>query len=538
MFDLAPLFTTNTVTAVEYQPSDYDLLLSQLTSTYQQLFPQRPVLYWNQGFDTPVKLKLEPESNQAKFIRVEFKNFSQPLTLLRDTKLVSGLYIFDDLLDFDELSLQERKTRSAQIYNCINRIKFQPEVKVIFLTQWLQLPAKIRLATDSIRFGLPQEDKIAKFLAQKLNFTPESKLVSACAGLAWGNIHHQLECHQGLSIGKLTQEFLQIKQQKLEQSELNLEYFANPAIPNAGGNENLAEFIERISILNEPSARNYGIRPPKAMLYVGPPGTGKSLRAKMVARNLGYTLLGISFGDILGSKNPDRVVSQLLELAESIGKTVLFLDDWDKGLADWESGGPSRRIVQKFLTWMQEHESSVITIATVNRIELLPVELLRRFDDGGIWIIDLPNRGEIFAIFNIYLAKFFPTQFSFNPPSNVTWTKQQWLDLVGNTPWNMEQWVELIDEAEECTPAEIEIVTRDCLDDWYASLDPDQREQDLPSKIDFDFLLDNVRAIVKASVRASESIQAMRNNAWYAKAASKPDTSPFVLPEEVLLGGG
>ena len=60
---------------------------------------------------------------------------------------------------------------------------------------------------------------------------------------------------------------------------------------------------------------------------------------------------------------------------------------------------------------MQEHNSPVITIATVNRIELLPVELLRRFDDGGIWMIDLPNRGEIYTIFNIYLAKYFPTQF-------------------------------------------------------------------------------------------------------------------------------
>ena len=59
-----------------------------------------------------------------------------------------------------------------------------------------------------------------------------------------------------------------------------------------------------------------------------------------------------------------------------------------------------------------------------------------------------------------------------------------------------------------------------------------------PPKIDFDYLLTQVSQINKASVRASESIQAMRNNAWFAKPASKPDTSPFKLPEEALLGGG
>ena len=56
--------------------------------------------------------------------------------------------------------------------------------------------------------------------------------------------------------------------------------------------------------------------------------------------------------------------------------------------------------------------------------------------------------------------------------------------------------------------------------------------------INFDYLLSKVSQINKALVRASESIQAMRNNAWFAKPAPKPDTSPFELPEEVLLGGG
>ena len=112
-------------------------------------------------------------------------------------------------------------------------------------------------------------------------------------------------------------------------------------------------------------------------------------------------------------------------------------------------------------------------------IELLPVELLRRFDDGGIWMIDLPHRGEIFSIFNIYLSKYFPTQFTSSNPATVD-----------ETPWTMAQWVELIDEAEECTPVEIGDTVRTCLDDWYCSLPVEERKSDRNSpKIDFDYLL-------------------------------------------------
>ena len=531
---------SSTITTIQLYPSDYDLVLEQLLTLYGASHRDRPVFYWNNGYKNLVKLHLCRDEIEYRNFKT-FPSFDNPLNLIQQQKVPKGLYIFDNLLDLEDLSYQERSVKESQIYNCANYLNRHPEVRVILLGEWIQLSPKLRLKLKQIKLGLPTGSEIEQILQNQINLRPDSKLISACQGLALGDIYHELKSdRQNRSIAELTAKFLKVKEAKLNSSDLNLEYFSDPQIPAAGGNENLAEFLNKLVKLNHPNALKYGIKPPKAMLYVGPPGTGKSLRAKMVARNLGYTLLGISFGDILGSDNPDRVVSQLLELAESIGKAVLFLDDWDKGLADWESGGAPRRIVQKFLTWMQEHTSPVITIATVNRIELLPVELLRRFDDGGIWMIDLPNRGEIYAIFNIYLAKYFPNQFTFDPPQNHTiWTKEEWLRLVEATPWTMEQWVELIDEAEECTPVEIEDVVNSCLYDWYCDLsEEDLLATNLSVTIDFEHLLTKVSQISKASVRASESIQAMRNNASFAKPASKPDSSPFRLPEEILLGGG
>ncbi|MEL7409770.1 MAG: AAA family ATPase, partial [Cyanobacteria bacterium J06558_2] len=471
---------------------------------------------------------------------LEATEFSNPLELIQKGELNEGVYIFDNLLDFEHLSQEARSVRESQLYNCASRLEGNPKIKLILLGEWISLSSKLRLKLKQIDIGLPNRLEIAQFLEQTLGFSPETKLTTACQGLAWGDIHDKLKKFSATdSVSGLTEALLNLKQQKLNNSELNLEYFAKPDIPSAGGNENLSEFLNQLATLNEPGALRYGIRPPKAMLFVGPPGTGKSLRAKLIARDLGYTLLGISFGDILGSNNPDRTVWQLWQTAESLGNVILFLDDWDKGLADWESGGVSRRIVQKFLTRMQEHNSSIITIATVNRIELFPIELLRRFDSGGIWLIDLPNRGEIFAIFNIYLAKHFPEQFSFNPPNSVTWSKKEWLRLVEDSPWSMEQWVSLIDESEDCTPVEISDVVTSCLNDWYCSLSDVQRlDGKCAATLNFDHLLKKLSQLEKASARSSESIQAMRNRAWFARPASKPDTSPFEIPAESLLGGG
>jgi SpoVK/Ycf46/Vps4 family AAA+-type ATPase len=43
-------------------------------------------------------------------------------------------------------------------------------------------------------------------------------------------------------------------------------------------------------------------------------------------------------------------------------------------------------------------------LATVNRLERLLAELIRRFDDGGIWFVDLPHSGARYEIFNLHLT--------------------------------------------------------------------------------------------------------------------------------------
>jgi ATP-dependent 26S proteasome regulatory subunit len=63
-----------------------------------------------------------------------------------------------------------------------------------------------------------------------------------------------------------------------------LEYIAQPDVPSAGGLDLLEKRLETITCLLQPKAKQYGLKFPTGMLLWGPPGTGKSLSAKLESR--------------------------------------------------------------------------------------------------------------------------------------------------------------------------------------------------------------------------------------------------------------
>jgi ATP-dependent 26S proteasome regulatory subunit len=293
-----------------------------------------------------------------------------------------------------------------------------------------------------------------------------------------------------------------------------LEFIASPDVPHAGGLDLLDAYLSEVVKLSEADAKKYHLRPPKGMLLWGPPGTGKSLSAKLAAKKLGYALLAASWGNILGSSNPDRALNKMLDTADNLGGCVLFFDDFDKGFSGWESnadGGVARRLSQKLLTWMQEHESPVLMLATVNRLEMLPAELIRRFDDGGIWFVDLPHSGARYEIFNLHLAKYFPEQFG-EGKENL---------------WSDRQWYSLLSDYAGATSAEIAIAVKRCAQRAYC--------EGRPGKIELADLRYQRTQFVLSSERSSEDIQGIRNKASFARPASGGDQSKFAAAEQELF---
>ncbi len=137
------------------------------------------------------------------------------------------------------------------------------------------------------------------------------------------------------------------------------------------------------------------LKPPKGVLLAGVPGCGKSLSAKLIAREWGLPLLRFDIGAIydkwLGSS--EQRMSEALRYIENMAPCVLWMDEIEKGLASSENES-SRRVLGQFLFWLQENEKRVFVAATANDIAALPPELFRKGRFSETFFIGLPNKYE------------------------------------------------------------------------------------------------------------------------------------------------
>jgi SpoVK/Ycf46/Vps4 family AAA+-type ATPase len=146
------------------------------------------------------------------------------------------------------------------------------------------------------------------------------------------------------------------------------------------------------------------------MVFVGPPGTGKSLAAKAVSSVLGVPLIRLDFGKVFNSlvgKSEERI-RVALRMVESMAPCVLFVDEIDKGLGGIGGAGDSgtsSRVLGTFLTWLNDCESPVFTMVTANNITGLPPELMRRGRFDAIFATGLPTPDERMTVLNIHLEK-------------------------------------------------------------------------------------------------------------------------------------
>lgn len=129
----------------------------------------------------------------------------------------------------------------------------------------------------------------------------------------------------------------------------------------------------------------HGVTPKTRLLFVGPPGCGKTLCAEVLANDLGLPLLYARFDGIVSSYLGETA-SNLRRVFNYAGQrlSVLFFDEFDalgKKRDDPQEIGELKRVVSSFLQILDSYSREHFVIAATNHEGLLDEALWRRFDE-------------------------------------------------------------------------------------------------------------------------------------------------------------
>lgn len=230
-------------------------------------------------------------------------------------------------------------------------------------------------------------------------------------GTVWGICY-------ALFLWKITTKMLQGPQDDgagKTREKMNLNVYGDLSFDDVAGQDAAKlEVKEVCEMLKNPEKySSVGARLPSGVLLVGPPGSGKTLMARVTASEAKvpfYACSASDFVEVYVGRGPARV-RKLFKQAAETAPSIVFIDEID-------SIGRSRKMgslnseqettLNQILTCMDGLDTSnngVIVMAATNRLELLDQALLRagRFD--RIINCPLPDRAGRYAILKVHTKK-------------------------------------------------------------------------------------------------------------------------------------
>ena len=135
-------------------------------------------------------------------------------------------------------------------------------------------------------------------------------------------------------------------------------------------------------------SQKHGVVPPKAIIFFGPPGTGKTHFAKAIAGALSWWFIEIAPSMLLadGTAKMGANLRAVMEKVRSLDEAVIFIDEFEElaGRRD-EADRLDKSITNEFLKQvplLKSQENHILLVCATNYIRQLDEALLRpgRFD--------------------------------------------------------------------------------------------------------------------------------------------------------------
>jgi transitional endoplasmic reticulum ATPase len=173
------------------------------------------------------------------------------------------------------------------------------------------------------------------------------------------------------------------------------------------------QLVEQM-IENPQIVRQLGIAPPSGILLSGPPGTGKTTVARVLASETEASFFAVSAADIFAKwlGESEQRVKELFARARARVPAIIFIDEIDaiterRGEGDSAGDRVRNAVVNMFLAEMDGLDSStrVFVIGATNRPELLDEALMRPGRLGERIEIPLPDAAGRRAMLALFTKK-------------------------------------------------------------------------------------------------------------------------------------
>jgi SpoVK/Ycf46/Vps4 family AAA+-type ATPase len=170
-----------------------------------------------------------------------------------------------------------------------------------------------------------------------------------------------------------------------------------------------------VGLLNEfrraDTLRRHGLPIRSKLLFCGPPGSGKTITAEVLANELGLPLV-VARLDAIVSSFLGETASNLRRIFDSadVQHSVIFLDEFDalaRARSDVSEHNELRRVVNSLLMMIDRFNGRGFLIAASNLAESLDPALWRRFDE--VVLFDLPKDAQIRSMLRLETKNFRPT---------------------------------------------------------------------------------------------------------------------------------
>lgn len=406
---------------------------------------------WNSPLCERLKDKRSEAVSTVEYPSRSFSSVINALIQVYESK-ETGIYIVENinqLLSSDTLDIFQYEQIKTWIIKLTQKARETPDFYLVLLgsseAKWEfeELAPLVKL--PYLKHYEITQILVEKFTRLKLKDSDKYELIEKAGHiltgmskpeLHWGitNITNSLK--EDNTVAAYIAGLLEFKQNKL--SGLGLSFLPSPEVSTVGGMDILKNNIDNLKILFSCDRQKYNLPQEQGWALVGVPGAGKSLVAKVMQSELALPMIYIPI-DKVKDRGP-AYLAHVLELCEAYAPNIVYIDELDKMFTGGDLEGDAATTLAVFLTWLQEKQAPCFVLATLNRLDTLPPELLRSGRFSEVFYVGFPQPNERREIYKLYLKQYDSRY------------KQDFLD--------QEQWLELIDESIKFTGAEIAAVVK------------------------------------------------------------------------------